>query len=111
MLQDFEALMNEALEWYWQRELEKYIRLDAEKRSAAVPGHIPLKTSITHLSHIGLAVLECLMLYACRFRSFLETLPQIAQEICHSDVRTPLTERYHQDYRLTKEDMLYKLEQ
>ena len=33
-----ETLLNEAMEWYWRKELERYIHLSADKREKSVPG-------------------------------------------------------------------------
>ena len=38
MFEDLEILMNEALEWYWDRELEKFVALDASEQRKSEPG-------------------------------------------------------------------------
>jgi len=96
MFEELEILINEALEWYWDRELEKYVALDASRQRKSLP---------------GLNVLENVLLYACCFRSLLQELPEIVSQVPSWDSRTPLSERYKQDYKRTKREIIQQLAQ
>ena len=107
VFQDMETLLNEALEWYWQKELEKYIHLTADKREKSVPGEQNDRIRARAISlHLGLAVLERLLLYASCFKALLQRLPQITNSAKYGDPRVPLEEIYCQKYKRTKEEMV-----
>lgn len=110
MFQELEILMNEALEWYWNRELEKYVTLNESLQRKVVPGRpshdVP---SMSRMVNLGLSVLENVLLYACCFRPLLQKLPRIKIDTPSWDLTIPLSQRYKQEYRRTREALIQQL--